>query len=255
MAKRVTHEVYTQLLEAYRSMEGEINHKEAERLTGIPYSTCKKAFNVGWPSRREFPHNGKSIESVLNTEKASARAVLAKPQEQLAAEINEEALLAQIRVANLQALQDLGISRAQQGKTIRASRANATHLLVVTNGLLKAAQPLVEKVKAKLEKELPLELQLKAMKEIRDFAKTATEIARMTDDMEFKTLGTPSQILNAVGESEALEMGAAEALQIIKDTQEAYARSQQEGILISRENDDGIIDAEFAEMPVEGGGG
>lgn len=242
---KITGEKYSSMLKAYREQE-ELNHAEVSEITGIPIRTCNKAYLEGWPRRKGFPEAGRPIKDVLTGEGMLARAALAREDQGVDVD-RREVIKEQLREAQLASTADLIKSRADQGKTVRASRQNARGLLALTGMMLAEGKTLVDSIREDVrrllaENKLDLATKMRIMSQIGSFAKGSAEVARITEQMEALALGDPKAILAMMSENDGESMTAAECIAAMEQTTKALERSKESGV---------IVDAEFSDITVE----
>ena len=249
--EKITGEKYTILLKAYREQSakgGEVNHAEISAQTGIPVRTCNKSWNTGWPNRKGFPEAGRPIKDVLTGEGMLARAALAREDQGVEVD-RREVIKEQLREAQLASTADLIKSRADQGKTVRASRQNTRGVLLLSGLLLVEGGQLVKSVKEDIARllagnKLDLATKMRLLAQIASFSKTAVDMARTVEQLESLALGDPKAILDMMSDNDGSDMPEAECLQILQQATKALERSK----------DSGIIDADFttfSEITVE----
>lgn len=240
----VTAESYQRMLDLYRKqqLEGKINHSRIALELGIPISTCRKGYSKGWSNREGFSNEGKPIEKVLLEEAIHARAALRR-EDGTSEELSAQAVLDNLKLANLVAVSDVTESRKVQGKMIKVSRQNSRQLLAFTSLMIQASAPILKQMKETLEtRKLDLQSQMRLMKDIAGFAKTATEVAMMTEKMEAACLGDPQAILSLIETDDSDDMSEEGCIEQIERVQLALQRSKDDG---------NIVDGEFTDIEVE----
>jgi hypothetical protein len=227
---RISPEVYTLLLDAYRQEPA--RHNRAAKLANTSHKMATRAWNTGWTDTHAW---ARPIREVLEEESIEARAALIQREhdERIAAQQQEIAARREAArkaeeerdAARRQAVE----ARTQEGQMVRLSRANTLGLL----GSLAKLQPAVSHLADQLRAAIlsgqidPLDA-APLMRQIASTVKDAVYASQIVVELERLHLGSPTAIIGV----QTLEMTPAEAAREIEDAKAALDRARAMGLSV-----------------------
>lgn len=227
---RISPEVYTLLLDAYRQEPAK--HNRAAKIARTSHKMATRAWHMGWTDTHAW---ARPIREVLEEESIEARAAMIQREhdERIAAQQQEIAARREAArkaeeerdAARRQAVE----ARTQEGQMVRLSRANTLGLL----GSLAKLQPAVSHLADQLRAAIlsgqidPLDA-APLMRTIATTVKDAVYASQIVVELERLHLGSPTAIIGV----QTLEMTPAEAAREIEDAKAALDRARAMGLSV-----------------------
>ena len=209
---------YEALTSAYLASPG--NASAAARAASCDRRTAQRAWTMGWPRKGFAP-----IKQRVEDEQRAARARLLRD-----ADDDREAKQDATRALAEQAQLDSVKSRADEGKTVRAARANALALAAATARLNRGALALARRVESALLNDASAVKPREAVSLLRQVAainRESNDAARLAIQLERLVLGEPTSISASV----VVHMTPDDARREIERANAAMLRAQGRGKL------------------------
>lgn len=253
---------YNTVLQVCYRYAGDPPISEAAKSAGISQALFRKIYFQGLPKYKDFPNKGLNVKEVMRSVNVAARSkVDAAESDVTPDDIDGSSILTSLSKANRKALNDAIKSRVEEGKALRVARANSVQLIQMTHHLLKSVGPLAQSINEAVQSgTLDVGMQLKVLKGVSDFSKTAVDFQSVVSKMESNTLGTLQDTLKGlIAGSDGID--EEEAMLIIENAKEALDRAREDEVLLAAsqevieeldESEDAIVNPKPADEAAEG---
>ena len=215
--RKVTQELYDEMITAFRQTKGEPLAKSA-RLAGVDVRTMQRAWEFGWPTK-----NFEAIQTIFEREQARARALLERERQEGLAQIAKERADSETQAAN---------ARKQEGQTVELMRgialrqvaagAKLTTDTAILHDHVKTCIATLTKLSPNDAKYMTAEKALNLSQRIATICNSIASFARTAMELERLHLGEPTHQVNVVYQQQnltrdELRIRMSNAIEVLKD--------------------------------------